>query len=66
MDEYLVQSRYSREGLSPSPQQCALPSLRSGWGWGRRKVAGMRGGKEVGTGIGMKMQKDNLFSFFKK
>ena len=34
-DGHLAQPRYSREGLGPSLKQCALPSLRSGWEWGK-------------------------------
>ena len=36
LDGYLVQPRYCREDLGPSPKQCALPALRSGRGWGAR------------------------------
>ena len=31
LDGYFAQARYRREGLGPSPKQCALPSLWSGW-----------------------------------
>ena len=48
LDVYLVQPRYSREGLRPFPKQCALPSLRIRWGWFGRMCGGK--GRSRGSG----------------
>ena len=53
LNGYLAQPRYSREDLGPSPKQCALPSLSSGWEEMGGKVEKM-GGKVEEMGEGRK------------
>ena len=48
LEGYFAKPRYSREGLGPSSKQCALSSLRCGWGWEGREGRG--NGRRGGSG----------------
>ena len=61
--DILLSLRIVSKGLGPSTKQCALPSLRSGWGIGKE---GGANGKRGGSGnwdLVCKIKKDSLFSF---
>ena len=67
LDGCFAQPRYSREGLGPSLKQCALPSLRSGWGvrWGS-KWKELEEGREKELGLVCIMKKKIVCFLLKK